>query len=376
VGHVLRAVASASAVCAVLLAYPVAIELFGRLHPVAPVHGTLAANPYVGDLLSPVIPNSLVLAAPHAVAAMADRFTGGGLAEAGGYLGIPLLALVAFCVWHFRRRRAIVVFGCIALFAEVLSLGPSLIVDGHDTHVPLPWDLLGRLPEMVNVLPVRFSLYVVIFVAAILALSIRYTLDEPMKVPADHRHRLYRQSMASVLVAAAAVSLVPRWPISSEPTSALTPRFFTSRDAAVIPLNAIVLTYPFGVNPVVSTLLWQIDDRYRWKTIGGYGIVPNGSSSTIGIPPFQAPFPAYQFLVDWTVWASVPNVLGPPPRIDPTLVAQFRRYLQRDHVSVVVLDPTAVGARHALDLFKSELGPPRQAGGVDLWTGLDAARPH
>ena len=52
------AAACALGVSVVLLAYPVALEFFGRQHPIAPLHGTLTADPYVADALSSIIPTA------------------------------------------------------------------------------------------------------------------------------------------------------------------------------------------------------------------------------------------------------------------------------------------------------------------------------
>jgi hypothetical protein len=364
-------------VTTVLLAYPLAAQLFGHLHLTAPVHGSLTADPYVADALSSVIPNGLLHFAPSHWVAIGNRFTGGSLSEAGGYLGVPLLALVAYCVWRFRRRRAILMTAGIAFIAEVLSLGPTLIVDGHNTHVPLLWDVLGRLPFMVDVLPARFSLYVVLFVGVTLALSITYLRDEVTNpvdtVPAGSRRTSNRlvalgRLVAGTLIMAAMLSLVPNWPVPSVANSVSMPTFFTSRAANDIPTNAIVLTYPFGVFPNVASMLWQITDHFRWKTIGGYGFVPNGPGSSIAIPPFQNPRPVYEFLVGWSVSATNPDVFGRPPAVDSTLVKQFRTYLLNDFVSDVVLEPGVAGAAQALALFNQTLGPPIRVGGIDLWT--------
>ena len=319
------------------------------------------------------------------MSAVSDRFTGGGMAEAGGYIGLPLIALLVYCVWRFRRRREILMTAGLAIIAEVLSFGPTLVVYGHNTHVPLPWDLLGRLPMMDDVLPVRLSLYVTMFAAMTLAIAVaafsgddtRHGSDSSKTRRDGHRPWFSPRIVAGVLVAASVCSLIPRWPVTSMPNSASTPTFFTSDAALAIPKGAVVLTYPLGVFPVIPSILWQITDHYRWKTIGGYGFIPNGPTSTIGIPPFQSPRSVYLFLVDWTVSKKVPDVFGPPPKLDALLVSQFRAYLHRDHVNDIVLAPRSAGSTQALALFTRALGEPRLIGGVDLWTNVPGLlRPH
>ena len=53
-----------------------------------------------------------------------------------------------------------------------LALGPRLEIAGHSTGVPLPFAVLGKARFLDNVLPVRLSLYIALFVAVILTRSI------------------------------------------------------------------------------------------------------------------------------------------------------------------------------------------------------------
>ena len=54
------------------------------------------------------------------------------------YLGWPLVVVLTAFAIAFRRRRALLFAGVMALISFVLSLGPRLWVNGHETSVPLP----------------------------------------------------------------------------------------------------------------------------------------------------------------------------------------------------------------------------------------------
>ena len=140
-----------------LLAYPVLFTLFGPEHlegsPQAPIYVVAEHS----DLLSPFIPGYAQRIGPNTVHVIvrAGNFYGG----AAMYLGIPLvIALVSVVVW-LRRRRIILFAGLMVVIAFVMSMGSRLYVDGHDTHIYLPFVFLEHLPFVDGLVPVRFALF-------------------------------------------------------------------------------------------------------------------------------------------------------------------------------------------------------------------------
>ena len=88
------------------------------------------------------------------------------------YLGIPFVLTVGLVTVLLRRRGIVAMAGALAAISFVLSLGSALYVDGHDTHVPLPFAILANLPIVDGLLSVRFALYTGFFGAAVVAIGI------------------------------------------------------------------------------------------------------------------------------------------------------------------------------------------------------------
>ena len=88
------------------------------------------------------------------------------------YLGIPLLVVLVVFAVVFRRRREILFAGILAAAAFVLSMGPQLWVDGHETPLPLPFLLLEHLPLLEGLMPSRLALYTALFAAVMMAIGL------------------------------------------------------------------------------------------------------------------------------------------------------------------------------------------------------------
>ena len=161
----------------VLLAYPAWYALSGPEHVSGAFH-----NPayYRADLLAAIVPDGLMRIAPRSHAATANYFAGNRY-ENGSYLGLTLiLTLAVGAVWLSRHAeiRVAVVVGTVAF---VLSLGSKLVVRAEPTatasgaatgRIPLPWAIVGHLPLFGDILPVRFSLFVDMAAAFVLAVVI------------------------------------------------------------------------------------------------------------------------------------------------------------------------------------------------------------
>ena len=88
------------------------------------------------------------------------------------YLGVPLVVAIVAIVYLLRSRGIVVLAGAMCVVSFLLSLGTILYVNGHDTHVPLPLVFLAYLPITEGFQSTRFSLYTVLFGAAILAIGL------------------------------------------------------------------------------------------------------------------------------------------------------------------------------------------------------------
>ena len=164
-----RAVGIASAVTAVLLAYPLWLLTAGPARVRGPVQDT---SLYRGNLLAPLIPDSSMRFRAAGWLPLANTFSG-TTSENGLYIGLPLLVLLVTGAIARRHRPVMRVTALTTAAAFVISLGSRLTV-GHwvGTAVPLPEAVLTHVPLLDNVIAARYSLYVMLGAAVIFALTV------------------------------------------------------------------------------------------------------------------------------------------------------------------------------------------------------------
>ncbi|HEX6493683.1 MAG TPA: hypothetical protein VF112_09235, partial [Candidatus Dormibacteraeota bacterium] len=124
--HALKAVAVAGAIVAALGGWAIGVQFLGaqRLHG-----GVQPPGIYVTDLLNLGVPTNVQGLAPPWALSVSSAFTGNG-SEQNGYLGIPLIVLLAVVTVRRWDRPLVRVTALTGLAAVVLSLGPRLHVDG------------------------------------------------------------------------------------------------------------------------------------------------------------------------------------------------------------------------------------------------------
>ena len=201
-------------VVAVLLAYPVWMMLAGPQHFTGPT--TPMVNPYHNDLLNFVVPGPLQKAS-LGMRSIGTHLVSGDTVEDGGYIGVPLLILTGILAWKSRRSPRMQLALVLLVGAALLSLGPYLAVDGHLTHIPLPFWLVDHLPLLNNILPSRIGLEV----GACLAAVIAFGLDDMRQAPVGRRYgsaegpwtpRRGSAVFAGVTLAVLVATQLPQWP--------------------------------------------------------------------------------------------------------------------------------------------------------------------
>ena len=279
----------------VLLAYPLWFALRGP----GSIHGAIQLVPqgYRADLLGPVIPDSLQRLAPHHLAAVADRFAN-SITENGSYLGLTLLAVLAVGVVVCWRGSVVVRVAAITgAAAFVISLGGGLVVKGNPpgaaTGFPLPERLFTKIPVLSNTIPVRYSLYMVLCAALLLALFLQRIHGalgarplHPHRDPARARHDR-RVAAVAVPLMVAVVALAPLYPVA--PMAGIapvgTPAYFTSPAVSNIPEGSVALLYPFPSSVTPNAQAWQAVAKLSFAMPGGYFLVPSGPDRTIAFSP-------------------------------------------------------------------------------------------
>ena len=357
---------------------------------VAPVVFTLAGPQHIngapsppsklalirGDLLSSILPTGQWLGSSQPASGSTFRYAG------ALYLGIPLLiALVAFAIF-LRRRRAILFFGAMALITFVLSLGPRLYVDGHETPIRLPFILLEHVPVLQGLLSERLALYTALFSAAMFALGIdelRLRLRSGTSLATLSPVRMKQAASVTAVIISAAVilPLVPARSVPTTPTTSPTvPSFFTSKAISAIAPGSVVLAYPYPdaastgwisiFHPGQSILLDQAIADMRFKVIGGYGWFPSPTGHSGTTNPAILPPPSVQALFDAAFTGrETPAQTALLSKAD--LTSDLRQFLRRFGVqAVIVMDQ---GGRESLVInhLTSAIGPAISSGGITVW---------
>ena len=194
------------------------------------------------DLLSSVVPNGEWLG-PKPVFLGSSLATGGAL-----YLGVPLIVVLLSFAVVFRKRRAILFMGAMALISYILSLGSHLWVNKHRTGIPLPSAVLAHLPVIQGLLAARLSLFTSLFVAGTFAIGI----DEFWRRLSRRQRFAWLSPTASKVIGAVGVAvlcglviitLVPRATVSTSATGPpAVPSFFSS--TAEMPFRLAALSLP------------------------------------------------------------------------------------------------------------------------------------
>lgn len=355
--HAAEGLAVAAAVAAVLLAYPLYVALAGPLH----ISGLiLGFRYYYSSLVGPLLPTSMMEFGTAHMKQIADKI-GGNLSENGTYLGIPLVILMVASVALIRRRLVWIASGMAAI-AFVLSLGTHLHVGlaryaTVGANVPLPGDILFHVPKLNDAFPIRYALFVDLFVAIVLAVALEALHRlRPGSAPA-------RNGLPAVVAVAVLLPLVPAWPYAGE-GSARIPAYFTTGALDAVPDGAVALVYPVPVNTNDAAQLWQAQAGYRFREIGGYFVVPAPKGAASGSQFFEPTATA-------TTLTALANgqALPQTPQLRASLTAQLGSW----GVTDVLVQP--VGADPA-GFFSWLIGRPPDAsrGGMLEWYGWP--RPH
>jgi hypothetical protein len=341
--HAVRALLVAAAVLLVCGGWLLAVQFRGPHR----LGGTFQhPGGFSTDLLQFVVPTSVQQLQPQAAERVATHFTG-NLSEQTAYLGLPLLLILASTCWRFRHVAWVRVVAWLGAVAAVLSLGPTLHVRGHATHIPLPWVVLEHTPVLANLVPSRLMVYGYLMVALLLALFVDQVL----------RLRPAGAAMGGALVLAALALLLPRFDF---PASAHDdPPFFTADVQRIAPGSSVLVAPFVSGGDEVDPEAWQALGDMRFRMPGGYFLQPDPDdpgSHLLG--PVPRPLSATMLSIEQG---------APPPPLTGDLRARFDADLQHWQVRWALVGP--MPHREAMVAFLTELlgSAPEQDQGVMLW---------
>ena len=343
-GHALLALAVAALVFTALAAWPLWFQLTGPQHVSGDLH---PSEEPATDLYGLVVPNRVQAVAPDAALRVSARFPG-NVAETNGYLGIPLVLILAVTAVRWWRTPVVRVATVLFLVSLVLAMGTRLVVGGHRTDLPLPWAAIESLPLLGSALPNRFMLLADLFAGLLLALFV-------------DRARAWSTAPrlgALVLTGAAFLALLPRGPLGGVPVEV--PEFFTGPQVERVPAGSVALLAPVPAPGYAAPMFWQAMAGLRFRIPGGYFVGPNPA----GKPRYGAnPTPLTRRMA--RIRAGFPA-----PKLDPGQRAELVGDLVRWRVGTVVVGPMErPGTQATMVQFLTDLlgRRPSSTGGVWVW---------
>jgi hypothetical protein len=253
------------------------------------------------------------------------------LSESGGYLGLPLIAIVVLFTrerWHDRTGRLMVymfVWGC------VLAMGPLLEVAGYRL-LPLPGAALAVVPILDKAMPARLMLYPFLTLAVMVA----------MWLAEEHARRTPRWALGLAIVPFMLPNLSVRfWTTRSE-----IPAFFSSGlYRQYLTPGETVIVLPYGM--FGEGMLWQAATSMYFGMAGGY----------VGFAP-----PVPEEPSGWPIMSGLYRIAGVPQAGE-----QLKAYLANHDVRAVI-----VGRR--TQYLVRRLGRLRTAAILLRWPTIDRER--
>ena len=240
--------------------------------------------------------------------------------------------------------------------ALVISLGSRLTAGRYVwTAVPLPEAVLTRIPVLDNTIAARYSLYVPLGAAVMLALTIE-ALRERVR-QGGRRPAGAAGAACAALACLALLPLVPAWPYGAR--VAQVPRYFSSALVTAIPDGSVAVQYPFPAAGDAIPMLWQVAAGMRFKAPGGRFVIPAPGSA--GTPESGRP-------------ALVGRIFGQLaagrlPALTPALRRALRGQLRSWHVRAVLVHVSGRRPGLVMPFFEWLLGRPPdvRSGGISAW---------
>jgi hypothetical protein len=264
----------AACVTAVIAGYPLWVQFFGPLYQ----HGSpFTPDFFKNDLSSFVVPSSYLLFHTAGSAAAAARYQG-HLPEYLGYLGWPLLIVLAAAVIGCWRRLPVRAAGVTCAVLGVFSLGGTLLFGGHEhAGITLPWYWLEGLPVFSAALPDRFSIVADGAAAVVLAFAADAAVSAFAAFAARRWPRLVSGwRPAAIVMSCAVLAVLPivPGPLPAAAATPLPPGWREVFASLRLSASASVLVVPIPMSTFTEPLRWQADTGEPGALVGGYFMGP------------------------------------------------------------------------------------------------------
>jgi hypothetical protein len=259
----------------ILLAYPLYVQFQGP--------GTYRGLPFtldrfVTDLASIWTFSSESLAG-NAAAAQAVSISP---TEENAFFGFPLLVLIAVIVFWLRRRPAVWALLATGAMFAALSTGPRVILFGHDTGVPGPLAILGKIPPFDLATPSRYALGLIPVVGILLTMG----CDEAEKRAAEWKDTGF--PVRTIWWAAVVAALLPIAPTPLPAVDRPVPKFITSGGwKPYVEGNRTLVSVPLAHNTNMEGMQWSAVTGIGFDMPGGYFLGPKSKTDKTAI--WEAP---------------------------------------------------------------------------------------
>jgi YD repeat-containing protein len=336
--YAVKAFAVALTLCSAIIVWPLAVQFDGPQR----IHGDIQKTNYSNDLQSFILPGWPQAMTYDGAGQLVEGFAGGNSA----YLGLPLLLVLVVLGVRWRSSSVVRIGLALMALAAVLSLGPTLLVGGRDTGIPLPWAFFEDLPLLPSLIPARLAQLTALFAGLLVAVFLQAVWQ-------DGGWRRWAAVAVALLV------LAPLWPSATIPSEKVpTPAFFTGSAVRSLPRDSVVLVVPWAYRRTALAMTWQAEAGLWYRMPGGYFIGPQLDSEQ---PRFDA-IPTSGSITLARIFTGVP-----PPRLTGPRRRALARDLVRWRVGSVVVGPMpnqAAMVRFLTDLFGRQ---PQLLEGVYLW---------
>lgn len=323
---------------------------------------------FPSDLLGSIVPSSQWLSTTQLTAIASQRFA----FASDLYLGVPLVVVLASFAVFLHKRRTILFAGTLALIAFVLSLGPRLRVDGHETSISLPFVVFEHLPLVNGFDPTRFSLYTALFAAGMFAIGLDELWRRMMRSsrPAWSSPRWRSVARVGALAAITAVAVIPLVPRHTQPTITTNiPSFYTSAAVEAIPVGSVVLAYPYpdssgGGYFSHGIMFDQAVAGMPFKLIGGWGWFPSSTGTQGTTNPSLLKPESVQAIFDAAFLGDATTQMEP---LSKRNVTALRVFLRKYDVQTVIVSPSGADPAAIVSYVTAAIGHPVESHGMTVW---------
>jgi hypothetical protein len=182
--------------------------------------------------------------------------------EMGGYIGVPLLLVLAGAIVVLRRWRQLAPVYFVAVMSAALSMGHTLHFMGNDTALRGPFAGLMKIKFVDNSIASRWTLFMWFGIALIVGHVVDWLAHHW-----PQRSRRLMVSAGGILVALGILAVTPQGPYPAMEQQV--PHWFTGAAAHEVPDRTVLVTYPIARGGYPLPMMWQAVSGMNFDLFGG-----------------------------------------------------------------------------------------------------------